>query len=517
MSSAITATWPMGVYLGHRRDGSTEDLPSFGRVFSALTHAAATGVTSRTESDGKSEEIPEDARKALEWLERNPPTKMLIPVFAAGRRSASIAYRKEGVFRLEGGNKNYKVTERLVGEGTALAGPVSWIWDEPFPQDIARSLDSMCADVGCLGEASSVVKLELDEGLDATHHLTKSRNFFHPGGIEVEVPSQGRLASLVRQNAEARPKKKPTEAADRHNTSAMPGSPKPSSTGLVMRRVVRIEEGRTPVPWDGAVAIPIVRGRKIRSDQRVGFALAVHRALISIIGTGAPSSVTGKYDDGVKMPANRVAVHYLPAGLPVSGLEDEDHLLILLPMGLPPSELDSLSTALQRLRTINSKFGRFELADDINYLAGDRFWAEPADGVERSWEISPAAIPERWAEGRTRRDVYRDTIAWSVGNVFKDLLDVELPRAVRKRRAMLEQLGLSVEWADPLVTRHPTRYVHRTNRVMPAMPYTGQIRLDGILPTSAIAAIGQSRHLGGGLLIPVDRYGTKEVADADNR
>jgi hypothetical protein len=32
--------------------------------------------------------------------------------------------------------------------------------------------------------------------------------------------------------------------------------------------------------------------------------------------------------------------------------------------------------------------------------------------------------------------------------------------------------------------------------------------LAGLVPNSALLAVGQSRHLGGGLLVPVDEYAT---------
>lgn len=496
----------MGIYLGHSRDGSPEILPSFGRLFSALVNAAATGASSRLDIETHGEEIPGDARNALEWLEKNPPSSMKVPSFRSGRSYSSKAYRKEGVFRLEGGSRNYKVTERSIGEGTALAGPVSWIWDDVFPEFVSEPLDRMCADVGCLGEASSMVSLELGVGVEPTHRFKKSRGFFDPGGIEVEVPSEGRLDNLIGQHAESRSKKLPTEAADRHNFSSMPSSEIPTVGGIVKRRIVRIEEEKAvPVPWDRVVAIPIRRGRRVRSADRVSFAVAMHRALISVIGTGAPASITGKYDEGVPVPANRVSVQYLPAGMPVRDVLDNcDHVLLLLPIDMPAEDLDVLASAIERLRTLNSRLGKFSLSPDVQFMDGFQFWAEPAESAERYWELFPAAVPERWAQGDSQAEVYRDTIAWSIGNAVRGLPGRNLSRNSQRRRQELEGAGLDVVWAKPLVTRHPAKYVHRTNRQMPVMPYLGRFRLGAVLPNTAIAAIGQSRHLGGGLLVPRD-------------
>lgn len=515
MSSAITATWPMGVYLGHSRDGSPEALPTFARLFSALTHAAATGATSREAGVEGGDSIPPGAEKALLWLERNPPTSMLIPPYISGRRSASTAFRKEGVFRLEGGRKKYKVTERLIGEGTAIGGSLAWIWEESFPDEIAGALERICSDVGCLGEASSMVVLELGEGMTPTHQLSRSRDFFTTGGSETEVPSEGRLENLVAQHREARPKKAPTISADKHNFNAMPSSALPTGHGLARRRLVRItDEAHPDVPWDNVVAIPIEEGRPVKAANRVSFSVAVHRALIALIGTGAPASITGKYDEGVPLPANRVAVQYLPAGLPTRDLEDCPHILLLLPTGMSTADLDALSSGVQQLRVLKTRMGKYRLSRDIQFLDGVEFWQDPRSDEARRWEPIPAAVPERWMEGRTQTEVYRDTIAWSIANVLRDLPSWELSRRVEERRSVLEDSGLHVHWAKPLVTRRPERFVHRTNRQTPIMPYVGELSLGDVLPSTAIAAIGQSRHLGGGLLVPRTRG--EEYDDADH-
>jgi CRISPR-associated protein Csb2 len=48
------------------------------------------------------------------------------------------------------------------------------------------------------------------------------------------------------------------------------------------------------------------------------------------------------------------------------------------------------------------------------------------------------------------------------------------------------------------------RYVHRTAEGTVIQPYRATVRLGGLAGQQTVVAIGQSRHLGGGLLVPLD-------------
>ena len=48
------------------------------------------------------------------------------------------------------------------------------------------------------------------------------------------------------------------------------------------------------------------------------------------------------------------------------------------------------------------------------------------------------------------------------------------------------------------------RYVHRMPKHVQCIPYQALLDLGSLTTDSALTAIGQSRHLGGGLLVPVD-------------
>ena len=91
----IRAVFPLGVFQGHRADGSPDRLPDTARLFSALVNAAGQGseaiaVKGRLEPSSES-------TAALSWLEKHPPTMIRIPnhvPVSPDRRPD--AYRKTG-------------------------------------------------------------------------------------------------------------------------------------------------------------------------------------------------------------------------------------------------------------------------------------------------------------------------------------------------------------------------------------------------------------------------------------
>lgn len=512
MPTAITARWPLGRYLGHLPDGSPEAIPTFTRLYSALVNAAATGVTSRTAED-PDDAVPSAAVTALHWLEVHPPSGMRIPDHHSSTRLTATAFRKEGVFKKEGRALNYKVTGRSIGDESALADSVAWTWDDEFPQPIAEALDAMCADVGCLGEAPSTVVLELGDQVDPTHRVTPGRGMFNPGGADTDVVGPGRLQALTTQFRQAHPTKRPTVAADRPNTTAMPESERPIRDGILACRLHPLGVTTTAsVPWSQALLLTIENGPRVEVENYVAFARSVHRALVARIGTGAPTMVTGKQLPGIPAPANHLAIHYLPPGTPVSsGSLENAHLLLLVPADASAEDIDDLWFALAQFTDLRTPLGRFTIDPSARILDGSAFWQSRPSGTVRQWRTSPAAVPERFTRGRGPTDLYAQTAAWSTTNTLRGLPGMEPPNSVRGRLAYLEERGWHLIDAHQYITARPEAFVHRTNGNMPVLPYAATLELGDLVPETAVLAIGQSRHLGGGLLIPTD----KEVHGAD--
>ena len=64
--------------------------------------------------------------------------------------------------------------------------------------------------------------------------------------------------------------------------------------------------------------------------------------------------------------------------------------------------------------------------------------------------------------------------------------------------------GASVLQVEPLRTSAVQDYVHRVNEHAVVRPYRATVSLGDLAGDGVVQAIGQSRHLGGGLLVPLD-------------
>jgi CRISPR-associated protein Csb2 len=271
----------------------------------------------------------------------------------------------------------------------------------------------------------------------------------------------------------------------------------------------------TRSPWTLAWILPIVpEHRTVREDERVGWCVAAHRALISIHGDDAPPLLTGTYADGVRRPANRVAIqlvdaHDAMAPRVENALGGVQAFVVAVPGDADPREIEVIARAVDQLRRVTRygtrglKLGRAVEIDTT------RFWCAPVGGARRTWSAT-AAVPD----GRNPRGgswTLSDAVRYSVALVFKDHLDVTLEglswdQRVRSLAAtVVETGGVDVLTARRLAPLRPERYVHRTQPGVVVNPYAAEIDL-GVLSGGGCAfiAIGQSRHLGGGLLTPID-------------
>ncbi|MFT3887622.1 MAG: type I-U CRISPR-associated protein Csb2 [Arachnia sp.] len=513
MGFGLSARWPLGSYLGHRADGTAELLPSFGRVFSSLVHAASVGTCAARDDEGaRGFPAMTDASVAvLRWLEEHPPHGVAVPPYpeVQGPPTSTrvIAWRKEGVFDKEVSFRG-RVTARAFAERTSVSRPLSWIWSESPPSGILDHLDALCADVGSLGEAESVVVLEVHRNVDSdacTHRLEKA-SFFETSGEPVDVPESGRLDALELQFREANPVKPPHARYDSHKygPAGLPRANTPTRAGLTTRLLVPVDAVEAAVPWPTAVALPIQQGPAVGPEDRVGVARDLHRALVAVIGQDCPPVVTGHYVEGAARPTNRVALHYVPPGAPLATGNRAPHLLALIPGGTPAEEVDAILSGLGRIKKLRTTLGAFML-DRMDLRGGREFWAPPAAGTHREWKTDPVAIPERQGSAPTREELLAQAAAWALGNVLRGLDEQAGSRDPRHRLAWLRSRGGEVLEAESYFTPRPARFVHRTNRSMPIMPYVARLALGDLLPSQAVIAIGQSRHLGGGLLVPVDR------------
>jgi len=99
-----------------------------------------------------------------------------------------------------------------------------------------------------------------------------------------------------------------------------------------------------------------------------------------------------------------------------------------------------------------------------------------------------------------------DAIALSVGLVFRDKIEpgpqpgnwrVQLATAAKNK-------GVCAKSVRMVTTGDPTQFVHHVNPGAVVRPYEAVVDLGDLGAPQGLLAIGQSRHLGGGLLYPTD-------------
>jgi CRISPR-associated protein Csb2 len=499
MPFAIVAEFPLGVYRGHGGDRERDPLPSPARLHAALLNAAGAGA--RAEADRTTLRPCARDRAALTWLEEHAPDALAVPRTATNDLGV-IAYRPEGFFA----KWAPKVRQDRL-DGTALGGPVAWIWDDEPPAEVGQTLVALCPEVSHLGTADSPVILRCGEAT-RTHRLDRGASLFSGGGIDLEVPRAGRTSALAAAHAIA-VGAVPTVARDGPvaNESAVVAAVELRS--LARMRYVPVEVPPPAAPWPTVVVLPV--DDDLAPGQRLAWCVALHRALVSRIGDGAPSLVTGSYDPGVPRPANRLAIQYVSSAIPAAPtVGTAGAFVLLVPADADPVDLAILDRAVRGLREVRIGEGRaIALDHELVVVDGDAFWAPVPDGQVRSWVTDPAAIPDS-RPLRGRAWTLGDAALLSVGLVWRDDLGPVGPRSTWYPRLIeaVTDRGARVLEAHKLHSPDARRYVHHVAPEIAVQPYRVALGLGTLAGARTIVAIGQSRHLGGGLLTPVDLPGT---------
>ena len=506
MAIGIEATFLLGTFTGHRADGSPDPFPDPARLHGALLNAAAQGSTAVLDKVGLHPSA--EALTALQWLETNPPTGIRLPRVYPIASSPIIAFRREGVVRKEGRDWKDKVGGRTFSDGYTYDGPVGWCWEDGIPDNVRAVLEKLCTDVGCLGETTSPVRLAVSE-IEPTHSLDSNGSVFDAGGTELRVPAAGRTAALTAAHATANDKS-PSIADDRHKTDDYPAPSRPARQALEALRYRIPDIEPTSAPWPTVVLL--TTSRTIRPEDRVRWCASLHRALIARIGFGAPPLITGTYPKGVPQPANHLAIQYLSAGMVAQHDIASGAFALLIPGDASGEDLVPLHQALIGFRGFSADRRHAEVSRVVT-VSGDKFWCAPARGYVRRWTTNPVAVPETspqrrgyGPEGSRKRWSLRDAARVSVGLVWRDRI---APRRDSSRwfeeiASRTADYGVEVHDARLLHRTDVAAWVHKTPKQILVQPYRATLSLGRLATERTLVAIGQSRHLGGGLLVPVD-------------
>lgn len=523
MPFAIVAEFPLGTYRASQGEGEIDLWPSPARLHSALLAAAGRGVRA-VEHDGLLAPAPDDV-DALAWLEGNPPDGLALPL-ANVHPATNTAYREMGLLRP--GSSGTKKLPKRDSAAVSLAESIMWLWEAEPPRAVRERLDDLCSDVPYLGRSDSPVRLRTaTSGLrGATHHRDKAARLSTSRRTDVTMvaPRPGRTKVLLDAHAAEASAQPPAARHDRVASDEVDIRPAFTTTATGRERYVPAQAVPSPTPWESVWLLPILDmsgTERIGIGDRVRWSVALHRALISVYGDDAPPFLTGHHDPGLALPANRLAIHVIdrhPAAR--TALPSEQGFAIAIPSGATPTDLAAVAAAFEAVKVVRTRGGTARLAapgDRPPPVLGSEFWSPSDEGLLRCWTTSPTVADVR----PPRRGAWSlaDSVALSTGMVFRDTLltaeDLQLGRDSRHQLLVerVRERGLDVLDVRRLAASSVERFAHKVPSGLVVDPYVATLRLGDLTPTEGNwLAIGQSRHLGGGLLVPVDvDAGTLEI------
>ncbi len=491
----LTASFPFSTYYGHRNDGSVEGYPSPARLHAALLSAAALGPHSESGN-------PSDAAlRALHWLEKHPPTGLFQPdtrdLDPSRKRRG---YRDIGTFQ---GDLKKKVEPRPVSDGVAISAPFGFVWDE-VPEDIRETLITLAEDVPYLGESHSVVVLFPGQ-IEPNLLLSPTANYFTPDAHSRTVPTEGRTDALIEAYEKQYGNKSTPKSQYRFTKTQAPKSEVPTEEYTVEAWYEKVEP---PMPDDApwTIAYLFSLDKSVARHDRVALCTRMHKALIARLGYGAAPVITGKYSDTVQPPANRLAIQYLSSELSqLLGLLGP-HLALFVPTGTPPSDLEQIRKALDISQLWTKTLGKITISFIGSTRSASHFWPTPKPGCLRLWETEMPIVPEtRKIKTGSRQWTLGDSAMLSAGFVWRERFTVEGTKQEQycSLRDQVETQGMRV-LSTRLVTRRVQDYVHHTHHSVPVQPYHTTLDLGSLANPQAVVMLGQSRHLGSGLLKPID-------------
>ncbi|MBP2453615.1 CRISPR-associated protein Csb2 [Mycolicibacterium lutetiense] len=306
----------------------------------------------------------------------------------------------------------------------------------------------------------------------------------------------------------AQPPTAPSASKDRWAATELPTPPPISHANALEVGYDPIgEPSPPPTPWRHVIHVGI--DAPISNAERVRWSVALHRAMVAALDSDASDWITGRYDSSAVPPANRVAIQPVDAG--VMSLSQHPHLGAGIAVLVPDGALDITIRALTRVTRLYRRGHEPIQLGHRTTIEAANFWNTPAPGMARIWESLPAVMPETRRPRRNHRRSWTlaESALLSVGFVFRDELPPVTAEVAEERYAAIvdsvEAHGVMALTASPIPDADVRKYAHKMPPGVVAQPYRLQLVGGNLVPERALIAVGQSRHLGGGLLCPVDR------------
>lgn len=517
---AITAEFPLGFYQGADSSRNIEPIPTPNRLFSALVSAAGESPLAETTEAGLA--ISAQSRDALKWLEHNPPQHITVPENIQSSHDVT-AYK---VLGLRADAKYGNPVAKNAIERSALAGRVVWYWDTPPTPAIAEHLSLLTAEVPYLGEAASPVTLQAttiesdDVNKECNYSLVPeedSLTSLQHNSVAVPIPLPGRLESLEEAFAHSRSPVRPSMDKLIQNEYET-YQPWPDAQIQDRWYAPVLIPPQTPDPWDEVFILEVEPSNPHtkwvpQAADITRWCVALHRTLVYAHGYGAPAVLTGKAARGLPRSANNTAIHI------VHQTDQVNHdwqpggssaFVVAIPSDTSESDRAAVYLALQKSLKQTIWFNRNTRVrvTNISHVSGASFWSQPQPLTKRFWLTRPLSIADT-RPIKTNFDGARwslqDAALLSVGMVWRDYFGVS-----GRGESFYQELSHAASKAVKVLANQRVhgqdlpRYHHRSHANTLIAGYTALLDLNGLLSPEGFAAIGQSRHLGAGLLVPVD-------------
>lgn len=499
LRQGITVRFPSG-YFGRDSRESPEIKPEFSRLFGALMATGARTGMPDAEVD-----------RALEWIEYNPPSSVTIPEcvpYVDGRGFDHVRTHFMHSGRLSGKANTLSGSEASYMFGSIPTGSVAWSWDDGVPGYVADTLSELCAELPYLGTAESLCVASFGDTPESTH----TRNFegFVNGTVQEELPLPGRAAELRRRWRGIVP---PKVIGRSKNMTKAVKEVRDATRDLRQNLVSLPYAPVNPVPpldgapWDRGMWLPFRENDDPRPVDHVKIAETIHRALVRLsddMSGYCPAALSGKFqgkDRGGVI--NNVAVVVVPqrVGIRHAG-GNRAGILVLVPHGVSRSDGDVVLEAAQEYRDHEkSNITALGLRVDIENtreIDPSRWWESSSMESVRTWHPYPLAIS----------DFPQESPFAAARKAIKFITGKAVPRSavIRARRADPSLLSSYTHRTEKVNGRDSYGGKYSAQRVHPAFDAT--YCLEGIIPDTAVTAVGQSRHFGVGLLVPVDSPNT---------
>lgn len=241
--------------------------------------------------------------------------------------------------------------------------------------------------------------------------------------------------------------------------------------------------------------------------------------------------LTGKYAKGVPHPANNVAIQILSGHLGDSVSQLDEWIrsslpafLVLVPCDMPDEDFGRLCEVCQALvgrRLYYSRSSETLRIKDAIPRDDAKIWSAPEEGGQRYWRVVPFSMAETRAfvdiDGKRKWRAY-ETVALSIGHVWRSYFSpakmfVKMPSRAKERvyweiadAVMNAQSPVHICKAYPQFRVHMEDYAHHVQQSNILRGAGALLRFDPTMSDVECTAmvIGQTRHLGGGLLVPDD-------------